>query len=981
MQIGPGGRWTQESRCGGDHAIAAKVLDVPLAPLRASLLIGVLACLVALLASLAAARFAGGGSPAAVGTAGARAVPAELAPLASMRIGASEASFWALPRGHALRTRGGGIEATFTPSHARLRLASGALAMRLATVGRDSRSVPVAAAAPAARANEVLYRHGPISEYYRNGPFGLEQGFTLRARPVHGARGPLTLDLAVSGTLVPRQRGPQIDFRTRAGETALRYGQLQAIDANGKKLPASIGLQGGTIQLRIDDTGARYPLRVDPFFEQGLKKTGGEEKGAGGFGRAVALSADGNTAVIGGPNDNAEVGAAWVFTRTGSTWSQQGPKLTGAEETGKGRFGSAVALSNDGNTAVIGGYADNGEVGAAWVFTRSAEVWSQQGAKLTGSGESGTGHFGFRVAVSGDGKTTLVGGPADSTSVGAAWVFLFSGTTWEQQAELTGSGESGKGEFGLGVALSGDGNTAFVGGGNDNAGVGAAWAFLRTGTTWAQQGAKLTGSGEVGEGHFGFRVALSEDGNTALVGGGSDNTEVGAAWVFTRSLEVWSQQGAKLTGSGETGKAHFGFSVALSASGDRALIGGPDDNNEVGAAWVFERSAEVWSQLGAKLTGTGEIGKGALTYGAALSGDGKTALLGAPGDSSEVGAAWVFFDGPPPPPTVVTGSASTVTTESASLNATVNPNGEPVSDCHFEYGTSIPYATSVACGALPGSGKTAVAVSADITGLSPNTVYHFRIVATNPGGTSTGEDQTFRSGEPPEFGRCKKVVGVKEGKTVVYHGAYTTAGCTEKSPTKTGKYEWYPGLVKTGFTTKLKEGAVTFETVTKVKVTCKTEKGTGHVSGPREVAGVTLQFTGCESGVQKCTTAGLGEGEIETKQLEGNLGWETKATQKVALDLYPVGKTGAFMEYRCGEIESPVTTVQGSILVPVSHAKMLLTEPLKYKATSGKQKPEHFEGMANDVLTALREEASHQLGLTATLSQTGEEAVEINAVV
>src|SRR4029077_8771408 len=194
---------------------------------------------------------------------------------------------------------------------------------------------------------------------------------------------------------------------------------------------------------------------------------------------------------------------------------------------------------------------------------------------------------------------------------------------------------------------------------------------------------------------------------------------------------------------------------------------------------------------------------------------------------------------------------------------------------------STAYGSIASCSALPGSGRTPVAVSAQITGLSPNTVYHFRITAANSGGTSSGEDQTFRSGEPPEFGRCLKVVGEKQGKTVIYHGAFTTATCAEKSPTTTGKYEWYPGVVKPGFTTKLKEGVVTFETVTKTKVTCTTEKGAGKISGPREVAGVAFQFTGCGSGGQKCTTPGLTEGELETKQLEGNIGWENKPLKKV----------------------------------------------------------------------------------------------------
>src|SRR5207244_880990 len=227
-----------------------------------------LTCLLVLfVVPLRAAHDSGAGSPAAAGASAFGAVPVELAPVASMRIGASERGFWALPRGRELRTRGGGIETAFTASRARLQLASGALSVRLASLGRDTGSQSVAAAAPAARANEVRYRHGAISEYYRNGPFGLEQGFTLGARPLRGARGPLTLNLQVAGTLLPHQHGAQIAFTTRAGTTVLRYDQLHAVDATGRRLQASMGLQRGLIQLRIDDRAARYPLTIDPFFQ------------------------------------------------------------------------------------------------------------------------------------------------------------------------------------------------------------------------------------------------------------------------------------------------------------------------------------------------------------------------------------------------------------------------------------------------------------------------------------------------------------------------------------------------------------------------------------------------------------------------------------------------------------------------------------------------------------------------------------------
>jgi len=902
-----------------------------------------------------------------------------LAAAASATIGAAEHGFWPVRRGASLWSQGGGIQSAFTPSAARLRVGQDTLAVSLASVGRGRQVERAATAAPSSAANEIAYRHGSVSEFYRNGPYGLEQGFTVSKPPALG-RGALVLAMRVDGSLTPERVGSQILFRTHAGATALRYGQLSALDATGKRLPARIEIAGGTLRLRINDADARYPLRIDPFFQQGAKLSGTETGSKTQFGLNVALSSDGNTALIGGPGDKGEIGAAWVFTRSGSTWGQQGPKLTGGEETGQARFGYAVALSSDGNTALIGGGADNAEVGAAWVFTRSGSTWAQDGPKLTGAGETGKGHFGFRVALSANGKTALIGAPADNSEVGAAWVFTRTESSWEQQAKLTGGEESPKGEFGVGVALSADGKTALIGGSADSAQVGAVWVFTQTESTWEQQGPKLTGAGETGAGRFGFRVALSEDGNTALIGGGGDNGEVGAAWVFTRSESTWAQQGAKLTGGGETGKGHFGYSVALSADGNTALIGALADNGEVGAAWVFTRSESTWTQLGSKLTGGEESGKGLFGYGVALSADGNTALVGGADDKNEVGAAWAFVNVPPASPTAVTVPASEQTSSSATLNATVNPNGETVTDCHFEYGTSMAYGTNVPCTSLPGSGGSPVAVSAPIGGLS-HTIYHFRIVATNAVGTGEGADRTFTTEEAPEFGRCVKVIPVKEAGKIVYHGGFTATTCLLRSEAKTGKYEWLPGVVKAGFTTALKEGIVTFETVKKVKTTCKTENASGEYTVSQEVSSVVLKFTGCESAGQKCTTAGsVNEGELETKKLEGKLGWEVKSTKKVALDLFPVGKTGPFLEYTCtGGVP---LTVEGSILVPVLVDKMATTSALKYKATGGKQKPEHFEGESKDVLTSTPNGITfEQLGETATLTETAEEPIEINAVV
>ncbi len=690
----------------------------------------------------------------------------ELLASASSSVGASGRSYWPVRRGGSLVARGGGIDSTFARSGVSVRVAQGTLALRLAGLGRGRRVNPTAPASPVGAANEVDYRHGPVAERYRNGPYGLEQAFTVGTRPGAGA-GPLVLALGLAGSLTPVAAGSQIVFRTQAGFVALRYGGLVAVDATGRQLPARMQLGNGGVELRIDDSHARYPVRIDPFFQQGAKLTGGEETAKGQFGASIALSSDGNTALVGGGGDNSNVGAAWVFVRSGSTWSQQGPKLTGTGEVGKGRFGGfGVALSADGNTALIGAGSDNGEVGAAWVFVRSGSTWEQQGSKLTGTGEAGKGHFGFRVALSGDGKYALIGAPVDNAGAGAAWVFVASGSTWEQQgSKLTGTGEAGGGEAGTGVALSADGSTALVGGSADNTGVGAAWVFVRSGSTWEQQGSKLTGTGEVGNGRFGFRVALSEDGNTALMGGGSDNGEVGAAWVFVRSGTTWEQQGSKLTGAGEVGRAHFGIGDSLSGDGNTALIGGLLDNGGVGAAWVFTRSGTTWEQQGSKLTGSGESGAGDFGGATALSADGSTAMVGGSTDSAEAGAAWPFASAAGPPPSVTSVTPTSGTTA----------GGTPVTI----KGTGFVTGATVTIG----SAATSVNVvsATEITAHTAATAAgSYPVVVSDVNGTSTGgPSYTYTPPPAPTVTSITPTSGTTAGGTLVtIKGTGFVAGAT-----------------------------------------------------------------------------------------------------------------------------------------------------------------------------------------------------------
>jgi hypothetical protein len=389
----------------------------------------------------------------------------------------------------------------------------------------------------------------------------------------------------------------------------------------------------------------RLPLSVanGQFTQQGSKLVGTGGSGAR-QGISVSTSSDGNTAIVGGYYDNSFAGAAWVYTRTGGVWSQQGSKLVGTGAVGSLVYqGVSVSISSDGNTAIVGGYGDNSGLGATWVYTRTGGVWSQQGSKLVGTGAIGIARQGISVSISSDGNTAIVGGYYDNSSAGAAWVYTRTGGVWSQQgSKLVGTGAVGSLVYqGVFVSISSDGNTAIVGGYYDNSSAGAAWVYTRTGGVWSQQGSKLIGTGAVGSANQGFGVAISSDGNTAIVGGYGDNSGLGAAWVYTRTGGVWSQQGSKLVGTGAVGSAGQGL-VSISSDGNTAIVGGYFDNSNAGAAWVFTRSGGVWSQQGSKLVGTGAVGSANQGFGVAISSDGNTAIVGGFSDNNQAGAAWVY---------------------------------------------------------------------------------------------------------------------------------------------------------------------------------------------------------------------------------------------------------------------------------------------------------------------------------------------------
>jgi hypothetical protein len=404
-------------------------------------------------------------------------------------------------------------------------------------------------------------------------------------------------------------------------------------------------LVGCFVALLVAGGGQGAGSRTADFRQYGNRIVAFGAVGSAALGTDVALSADGNTAFVGGFYDDGKKGAAWTFVRSGGVWSQLGGKLTSGEDD-PAQFGRSVALSADGTTAIVGGNEYATAKGAAWVYTRSGSSWTPQ-AKLRPNDEAGAGRFGTSVALSADGNIALVGGGSDNwagtnTQHGAAWVFGRTGSTWTQLGpKLIPGGEASSSSFGWSAALSADGGTALIGGPQDGTGVGSAWVFTRYKPDgWAQQGPKLTASGS---GELGWSVALSGDGGTALIG-----SDRGGAWVFTRSGSSWTQQGGKLAPTDPlVGPADlFGSSVALSGDGDTALIADPFANGRRGAIWSFVRVAGTWAQHGSRTEAGGEIGAGDFGSALDLAGDGNSAFVSAPGHDSGAGAVWSFVTRP-----------------------------------------------------------------------------------------------------------------------------------------------------------------------------------------------------------------------------------------------------------------------------------------------------------------------------------------------
>jgi hypothetical protein len=381
-----------------------------------------------------------------------------------------------------------------------------------------------------------------------------------------------------------------------------------------------------------------YGLAAENIWLEGNLIISTDNTGLAKQGTSVSISSDGNTLAIGGPTDNSNVGAVWIYVKTGTVWAQQ-DKLIGTGGTGVFHLqGTSVSLSADGNTLAVGGPGYNSNVGAAWIFSRTGVSWAQQGATpLIGTG--GTGVFplqGTSVSLSADGNTLVVGGPGDNTNVGAAWIFFRTGVSWAQQDFLEASDNTGASLQGTSVSISADGDNVVVGGPADDTNIGATWVYTRSGVTWTQQGLKLVGADYTGTPLQGSAVSIYED--TIVIGGPNDFFGRGASWIFTRSLGVWTQLLGPIVGTGESDNPMQGTSVSV--YNETIAIGGSSNNLRVGAVWMYIFVDGAWVQESPRINGVGFTG--VPTQGVSVSLANNTVIIGGPGDNFNEGAVWIF---------------------------------------------------------------------------------------------------------------------------------------------------------------------------------------------------------------------------------------------------------------------------------------------------------------------------------------------------
>ena len=394
------------------------------------------------------------------------------------------------------------------------------------------------------------------------------------------------------------------------------------------------------------------------------------------FGKNLSINGTGEYLISSAKNEDtvaSNAGAAYIFKRTQSTWSQQA-KLTASDGQASDNFGYDVAISKDGNYAIVGAWFEDGgsgdptsNAGAGYVFVRSGSSWTQQ-AKLVASDAVASDLLGLHVSINEDGTYIALGASGEDTggsASGAVYIFVRSGSSWSQQQKIEQSPSYASHGFSK-VSLNSDGTyllagaTGVQGPPNYNS-EGAVYVFTRSGSTWTQQQGPIFISDGQASDVFGNSVAINEDATTFISSarnedGGSGNpiSNAGAAYIFTRSGSTWTEQ-AKIVASDAQASDNFGHSVAINKDGNIVVVGAMNEDggsgnpkSNVGAFYVFERNGSSWTQKKKILTSDGDASD-FFANEVSISDDGNYIIAGSHGEDggsgnsvSAAGAVYVY---------------------------------------------------------------------------------------------------------------------------------------------------------------------------------------------------------------------------------------------------------------------------------------------------------------------------------------------------
>ncbi|MDG3006789.1 Ig-like domain repeat protein [Paludisphaera mucosa] len=532
-------------------------------------------------------------------------LPIEAQYAASEAMGREDSSYatTAVASGFVANNATNGYTATLDASG--LYLAAGADAWSLAVqgIGYGGTLHPLGAAATTATANRVEYDYGDVSQWFVNGPLGLQQGFTLDHRP-SGGDGLLTVGLALGGDLTATADagGTSVTLARPGGGASLSYGGLIAYDATGRAMPAFMSVantaEGQSLSIRVDDAGAQYPLTIDPYIQQAKLSSpiAGDDIA---YGWGTSLTSDGETLAVGAPGGGPDAvpGMVYLYTRTERIWNEVG-RFASPAGIATDRFGVGVALSGDGSTLAVTakpGEWQHGPV-SLYVYARSGSEWN---LTQTVTIEDSNG-FGGWLSISDDGGVIAGGAAYADSATGAAYVFTRANGVYTQEPPIVAPDGAPGAWFGEPAALSGDGLTLVVGSGRASTlevGSGAIYVYQKSDAGWtlaATLGARL---GTM----IGTKVAVNGDGTVLLAQGLESEEDAGvyrAGFIYTKSGSTWTRT-AELVDPDPFSSGNFGDWVALSPDGATAVVSATtrvvDGVTVAGAAYVFTKSGSTWA--------------------------------------------------------------------------------------------------------------------------------------------------------------------------------------------------------------------------------------------------------------------------------------------------------------------------------------------------------------------------------------------------